>query len=178
METQKIVNLLNGSENEKSKFVCYWQWIKWQLFKGWANKVFNLLYKIKPLWLFWCIYFSYWKYYCYKDYWTIAGANPQRKQPVVAARQVIFKNWASFENCRTEINGTFADYANFINITMPMYNLIEYSESYSDTSGSLQDFKRDEIVIMQMWLMIIMLLYLNIKQILLVIQKTMEQKWV
>ena len=28
---------------------------------------------------------------------------------------------------------------------MPMYNLIEYSENYSDTSGSLWDFKRDEI---------------------------------
>ena len=31
----------------------------------------------------------------------------------------------------------FVDYANFINITMPMYNLIEYSDNYSDTSGRL-----------------------------------------
>ena len=29
---------------------------------------------------------------------------------------------------------------------MPMYNLIEYSDSYSDTSGSLWQFKRDQIV--------------------------------
>ena len=29
---------------------------------------------------------------------------------------------------------------------MPMYNLIEYSDNYSDTSGSLWHFKRDEIV--------------------------------
>ena len=29
---------------------------------------------------------------------------------------------------------------------MPMYNLIEYSDNYSDTSGSLWDFKRREIV--------------------------------
>ena len=29
---------------------------------------------------------------------------------------------------------------------MPMYKLIEYSENYSDTSGSLWDFKRDEII--------------------------------
>ena len=28
---------------------------------------------------------------------------------------------------------------------MPMYNLIEYSDNYSDTSGSLQSFKRDQI---------------------------------
>ena len=31
-----------------------------------------------------------------------------------------------------------------IDIVMPMYNLIEYSDSYSDTSGSLWQFKRDE----------------------------------
>ena len=29
---------------------------------------------------------------------------------------------------------------------MLMYNFIEYSGNYSDTSGSLWDFKRDEIV--------------------------------
>ena len=32
-----------------------------------------------------------------------------------------------------------------INIAMPMYNLIEYSDNYSDTSGSLLIFKRDNI---------------------------------
>ena len=37
------------------------------------------------------------------------------------------------------------DYADFINITMPMYNLIKYSDNYSDTSGNLWNFKRDEI---------------------------------
>ena len=28
---------------------------------------------------------------------------------------------------------------------MPMYSLIEYSDNYCDTSGSLWDFQRDEI---------------------------------
>ena len=32
-----------------------------------------------------------------------------------------------------------------INIAMPMYNLIEYSDNYSNTSGRLWQFKRDEI---------------------------------
>ena len=44
-----------------------------------------------------------------------------------------------------ETDGTLVDEANFINITMPMYNLIEYSDNYSDTPGSLWGFKRDEI---------------------------------
>ena len=46
---------------------------------------------------------------------------------------------------RTEINETFVGDAQHINIAMPMYNLIEYSDNYSDTSGSLWQFKRDEI---------------------------------
>ena len=41
---------------------------------------------------------------------------------------------------------TFIDEATHINITMPMYNLIEYSDNYSDTSGSLWQFKRDKII--------------------------------
>ena len=39
----------------------------------------------------------------------------------------------------------FLDEANYIYIAMLMYNLIEYSDNYSDTSGSLWQFKRDEI---------------------------------
>ena len=57
--------------------------------------------------------------------------------PNNAVTQVVFKNCAPFKDCRTEINDTFVDYADFINITMPMYNLIEYSDNCFDTSGSL-----------------------------------------
>ena len=62
-----------------------------------------------------------------------------------ANTKVAFKNCVPFEKCRTEINETFVDDAQHINIAMPMYNLIEYSDNYSDTSGSLWQFKRDEI---------------------------------
>ena len=40
---------------------------------------------------------------------------------------------------------TFIDEAEHINIITPMYNLIEYSDNYSDTLGRLWQFKRDEI---------------------------------
>ena len=63
-----------------------------------------------------------------------------------AATQVVFKNCPPFEKCRTEINETFVDETDFINITMPMYNLIESSDNYSSTSESLWQFKRDEVV--------------------------------
>ena len=55
------------------------------------------------------------------------------------------KNFAPFRKCRTEVNETFVDEAEHINIVMPTYNLIEYSDNHSDTSRSLWQFTRDEI---------------------------------
>ena len=77
----------------------------------------------------------------------VAGDNPiRRNQSLATATQVAFKNCAAIKDCRTEINDSFADEADFINIAMPMYNLIEHIDSYSDISGSLWGFKRDEVV--------------------------------
>ena len=50
---------------------------------------------------------------------------------------VIFKNCAPFINWKSEINNIEIDNAKDINIVIPVYNLIEYSNSYSETSGSL-----------------------------------------
>ena len=52
---------------------------------------------------------------------------------------------ASHSENAEQINETFIDEAQHINIAMPMHNLIEYGDNYSDTSGSLWQFKRDEI---------------------------------
>ena len=52
-------------------------------------------------------------------------------------KKVIFKNCAPFFNCISEINNTQVDNANDTDIVMPMYNLIEYSDNYSKTSGCL-----------------------------------------
>ena len=45
-------------------------------------------------------------------------------------KKVIFKNCASFTNCISEINKTQEDNTKDLNIVMPMYNLIEYSDNY------------------------------------------------
>ena len=58
---------------------------------------------------------------------------------------VAFKNCAPFSTCKTEINDLFIDEANHIYIAILMHNLIEYTDNYSDTSGSLWQFKRDEV---------------------------------
>ena len=52
-------------------------------------------------------------------------------------KKVIFKNCAPFTNCISKINITDIDNSKYIDIVMPMYNSIEYSDNYSKTSGSL-----------------------------------------
>ena len=151
METQKILNLLNGSDNEYAKFAIK----KWYVIdsesKGNYSHSDPTKFLTKSIKSSLCDYSD--AYILVTGNITVTrtiaaaagGGNPQRKQPLDAATQVVFKNCAPFEKCSTEIDGTLVDEANFINITMPMYNLIEYSDNYSDTSGSLWGFKRDEI---------------------------------
>ena len=55
-------------------------------------------------------------------------------------KKVIFKNCAPFTNCISKINNEQIDNAEHIDIVMPMYNLIEYSDNYSKTSGSLWQY--------------------------------------
>ena len=59
-----------------------------------------------------------------------------------ANTRVAFKNCAPLTKCITHINDKHVDNADNFDIIMPMYNLIEYSDNYSDTSGSLWKFKR------------------------------------
>ena len=58
-------------------------------------------------------------------------------------KKVIFKNCAPFTNCISEINKMQIDNAKDIDIVMPMYNLIEYSDNYAKTSGSLWQYCKD-----------------------------------
>ena len=52
-------------------------------------------------------------------------------------RKALFKNFAPFSDCITEINNTQVDDAQKIDVVMPTYNLIEYSGAYLKTSGNL-----------------------------------------
>ena len=58
-------------------------------------------------------------------------------------KKVIFRNCAPFPNCISEINNTKVDNAKDIDIVMPMYKLIEYSNNYSKTSGSMWQYCKD-----------------------------------
>ena len=71
----------------------------------------------------------------YSDAYILVTGNITVTRTIAAVGNC--NNCAPFKDCRTEINVAFADYTDFINIAIPMYNLIEYSDNYSDSSGSL-----------------------------------------
>ena len=57
---------------------------------------------------------------------------------------VAFKNCALFTRCVTHVNDEHVETADSLDIIMPTYNLLEYSDNYAGSSGSLWQFKRDE----------------------------------
>ena len=57
---------------------------------------------------------------------------------------VAFKNCAPFRNCAVKINDGHTETAENLEVIMPMYNLIEYSDNYQDSSASLYYYKRDD----------------------------------
>ena len=134
METQKIVNLLNGSDNENSKFATK----KWYVIDSESKGNYSddeIKFFTSSLESNLCDYSD--AYILVTGNINVTGGDANTK--------VAFKNCAPFRKCRTEINETFVDDAHHINIAIPMYNLIEYSDNNSDTSGRLWQFKSDEI---------------------------------
>ena len=137
MEYQKIINLLDNTSNQLSKFRTK-NWIE---INDQSREVYNtkgdIRFKTTMLKSSLCDYGD--AYILVKGTITItgAGADAAARQADERDKGVIFKNCAPFINCKTEINNTEIDNAKDIDIVMPMYNLIEYSDNYSKTSGSL-----------------------------------------
>ena len=61
-----------------------------------------------------------------------------------ANTRLALKNCAPFSKCNLEINDEHVDIAENLDIVMPMYNLIEYSDNYQGSSATLYQYKRDE----------------------------------
>ena len=58
--------------------------------------------------------------------------------------QVAFKIFFPFTKYITKIDGITIDDAEYSDLVIPMYNLIEYSSNYSETTGSLWFYSKDE----------------------------------
>ena len=136
MESQKIVNLLNNNDIESQKFTTR----KWYIINDQNNKQYGegdendstIKFEtkvIKP------------SLFDYSDAYILVSGNIKNK---AANASVTFKNCAPFTKCITHINDEHLETAENVDIIMPMYNLLEYSDNYEESSGSLYQFKRDE----------------------------------
>ena len=138
MKTQKIVYLLSDSDNESSKFATR----KWYIINDQNNKQYGRGNEngatikfntevIKP------------NLCDYSDAYILVTGDI-KVADVAANTNVAFKNCAPFTRCVTHINDEHVETAENLDKIMPMYNLLEYSDNYADSSGSLHQFKRDE----------------------------------
>ena len=145
MEYRKIANLLDdASSNQSSKFKKK-NWVEINdESKGRYNV--NSQIKFKTTMLKSSLYDYSDAYIHVKGKITITGEgdNDAAKRADERNKGVAFKNCAPFTICISEINNTQIDSCKDIDVIMPMYNLIECSDNYAKTSGSLWQYYRDE----------------------------------
>ena len=141
MEYQKIINLLDETTNQPSKFIARnWDEINDESKGKYDNS--NIIFKTSMIKSNWCYYRD--AYLLVKR--TITFPNTATGGAAIrnTNKKVIFTNCAQFTDCITEINNTQVDDAQKIYIAIPMYNLIKRSDAYSKILGSLWQYYRDE----------------------------------
>ena len=139
MEYLKIANLLNDELNQPSKF----RKRNWVEINNEARGTYSLNKQIK--------FETTMLRSSLRDYghaYILAKGNITVNNTAAAGaaaanntnKKVIFKNCAPFASCINKINNNQIDNAENIDIVMPMYNLTEYNDNYSKTSGRLWQY--------------------------------------
>ena len=142
MEYQKIANLLDNAPNQPSRFKTR-NWVDINDSRGTYTNA-DIKFKTTVLKSDLCNYAD--AYIFVKGPITITGARASADARHADERNkgAIFKNCVLFTKCISRIKNTYIDNAQDIDIVMPMYNLIEYSDNYSKTSGSLWQCYKDD----------------------------------
>ena len=142
MEYQKIANLIDDNTlNQPSKFRTR-NWIEINdKSRGTYNVNSQIKFKTTMLKSSLCDYSD--AYILVKGTITVNNTAAAGAAANNTNKKVIFKNCAPFTNCISEINNTQIDNAKDIDIVMPMYNLIEYSDNYAKTTGGLWQYCKD-----------------------------------
>ena len=132
MEYQKIINLLNDTTNQPSKFRTRNSVEIHDESQGTCNANNDI--KSKTSMIRSNLY-DYSDAYIHVKGTAIVPNTAAADAPVSNTnKKVIFKSCAPFTSFITLINNTQVEDAQEIDIVMPMYNLIKYSDAYSKTS--------------------------------------------
>ena len=144
MEYEKISNLLDDASNKTSKFRTK----NWAEIDDDSRGAYNIgspiRFKTTMLESSLCDYSNAWILVKGKITIRGAGADAAARQADERNKGVAFKNCAPFTTCISNINNIEIDNCKDIDIIMPMYNLIEYSDSYAKASGILWQYYKDE----------------------------------
>ena len=141
MEYHKIANLIDDTSNQPSNFrTRNWVEINDES-RGTYNVGSQIKFKTTMLKSSLCDYSD--AYILVKGTISVNNTAAADANANNTNKKVIFKNCALFTNCISEINNTQIDNAKDIDIVMPMYNLIEYSDNYAKTTGSLWQYCKD-----------------------------------
>ena len=135
MEYQKIANLLDTESNQPSKFKTR-NWVEINDESRGTYISNDIRFKTLMLKSSLCDYAD--AYILVKGTIAITGAgnDDAAKRADERGKGVTFTNCAPLTKCISRINNTDIDNTEDIDIVMPMYNLIEYSNIYSIRSGS------------------------------------------
>ena len=141
MEYQKIASLLNDASNKSSKFrTRNWVEINDDI-SGTYSPNKQITFKTAMLRSSLCDYSD--AYILVKGNILVNNTAAAAADPNNRNKKVIFRKCAPFTNCISKINNIQIDNAEYIDIVIPMYNLIEYSNNYSKTSGSLWQYCKE-----------------------------------
>ena len=129
METPKILNLLGDTDNESSKFPTRKSYVindqnNTDYGDGNENGA-TVKFETQFIKSSLCYYSD--PYNLVTGNITSTGGDANTTFP--------FKNCAPSTKCITHISNEHVDNADNLDIIIPMYNSIEYSDNYSDTSG-------------------------------------------
>ena len=121
MEYQKVINLLDNTTNQPSKFRTR-NWVEINDESQEKYDSSSIKFKTSMIRSDLCDY-SY-AYVVVSGTRTVAGAgdDDNAKRTVERNKGVIFKNCAPFTNCISSINNTQIDNAEYIDVVMPIYN--------------------------------------------------------
>ena len=144
MECQKTANLLDNASNQPSKFRRK-NWVEANdESRGWYTTRSDIKFKTTMLKSSLCDYAD--AYILVKGTIRITGAGDDAAARRANERNkgVLLQNCPPFTKFTSKINNTEIDNSQDIDIVMPTYNLIEYSDNYSKTSESLWQYYKDE----------------------------------
>ena len=132
MEYQKIINLLDNTPNQPTKFRTK-NWVRINdESRGTYNNNSQIRFKTSMLRSSLCDCSD--AYILVKGTITVANTAAAGAAANNSNIKVIFKNCVPFTSCISRRNNTQKHDAQYVNVVMPMYNLIEYGHNYSNTS--------------------------------------------